>query len=433
MAIIGNGIQFHPLYWVLHDNWRYYYRYPDGRGGYTLDIYDHWGHVHFFMLGYNWGGSSQDAFSGEQTYTFSLEETWGPRSRDRNQQHQYRVIGTPRWYFHLEEVWRRVWIQSWDERVATDNPVLKRGIKYDAGAADKRMGPFREGRDAATGREFAPIWMPRARSLPIDYYLTNSLSQAERTNHLADRAQSLAEGWDNPHGAPAPERAFYDPRMFDLQHDNFLCANCGTAEQHAAKETFSDHLYVFPVIEYQKVRQLNWERLPGYEQQNDIDQDHFGDGWTISVTVPFVNPITRRYHSPFANEPGVVLPAGEYSHHVDTQGEPLVSDDKKMRHPKVTYDDPNDPSSWPPNEPPYFYDSPFKQPPELSEQLVRFHNPWGPASGGRWVQQCLGGLVQARAELVIEHKFGGRRTIWVEPTQYVPQAPFAGTDQAQPE
>ena len=73
-----------------------------------------------------------------------------------------------------------------------------------------------------------------------------------------------------------------------------------------------------------------------------------------------------------------------------------------------------------------------QQPAETSGQLLTFQDPYVNQVDGRWVQQCLGGMVQARALVTIEHRLGGPRDIWVSTAQYIPATPFSGIDNMQP-
>src|ERR1035437_566285 len=133
MAITGTGIKFYPLFWKFDDQWQFFI--PPSFPGGAPTIFDHFGHLHFFMLGYDPAKDSGDAFSGQQQYRFNIQDVWGPRSSDPNQNSLYRVVGKPKWYFQVTELWRRVFVQPWE--VGTNA-----GIRYDA--SDKFMGPFRE-------------------------------------------------------------------------------------------------------------------------------------------------------------------------------------------------------------------------------------------------------------------------------------------------
>ena len=404
MAISGTGLQFHPLYWVFHDQWQYYI--DCGNGNYI--IYDHWGHTHFFMLGFNWESNSGDAFSGQQVFSFELQDIWGPSSDDPNQSQLYRVIGTPKWYFRVRELWRRVFIQPWDSAVnATEGILRQRGIKYDASESHKTMGPFREGRDGL--KSYCPMWMANARSLPIEYYQTSGLVQQYRDNYVAECACALLK--DD-----------YEDAVYNLQHGHFIPH--GTPP---AKPPFSDELYIWPIIEYQQALQLDWEPLPGstpdVDDLNDANED-YGDGWAVQVPIPFVDPSTRKYRSPFADEPGVVLPLGKYNEALIgpmSGRRKLVPDAQRLRHATVQYDDQHP------------YRPPLDLPPAKSGTIITdWHNPWAGADEGRIVQQCLGGVVEARARIILEHKLGGRREAWTDAIQYMPQTVFEGSDQNSP-
>jgi hypothetical protein len=405
MAITGQGIQFYPLFWTFHDQWKFYV--PHINGGYS--IFNHFGHVHFFMLGFDLSRDSGDAFSGQQTYNFQIQDVWGPRSKDPNQNDLYRVIGKPKWYYQVTELWRRIFVQPWDK--STD---LKQGVKYDASPDDKRMGPFREGMANHGLTSYSPYFLAGARSLPIEYFRSQEHVRSIRDNYVADRARALL-GSD------------YDDSKYNLDHDNFLLArynDAGDTGHHAGVDPFSDELYIWPVLEYQKVVQLDWEILPGSTPDvTDLDDatDRYGDGWETQITVPFVDPVTQKYRSPFANDPGVVLPFGQYNEWASLGNRKLVPTTNRLRHnPHPQYGD---------NRP---YDQRLDLDPAKAGQVItQWHNPWGDQSGGRIVQQCLGGIVQVRARIILEHKLGGRMDTWVTATQYLPSTDFEGSDQKQ--
>lgn len=409
MSIQGPGLTFFPLYWTFHDNWRYYFV-PTGGG--PPSVFDHYGHTHLFLMGFDPTKGSQDAWSGKQTYRFRLDDIWGPRSVDPNQQQQYRIVGTPKWYIHIQEIWRRMYIHQWDS--GQGGELERRGVKWDACEADKTSGPFRE------GRGFSPAFIENARTLPLDYFATSPPSQAigSRSNWLASQAQKIFSV-TAPGTSPPYDPSTYNTETYDLQHGNYLRA-LEDGGHVAGVPTFSDNLYIWPIMEYQRVVQSDWARPPGFEAR-DINDESFGDGFELAVEVPFQDPATSLYRSPFC-APGtrVVQPVGQYFNN-------LVSDDHKPRHATVNYNDPEVSS-----DDPYYYDNPGKLPPSLSGQPVTWHNPYGANADGYWVQQCLGGIVQAKAKVTIEHKLGGRKEIWVHTNQLVPTTPFAGTDQMLP-
>lgn len=484
MQIQASGASFYPLFWVHHDCWQIFYRVPNTQGPPTITKYDHPGHMHFFLMGYNWDDSSQDAWGGKQTYNFSAVDLWGPRSQDPNQQFQYRVVGTPKWYFNIQELWRRVYIHPWDLKIDSANPWMRRGVKYDCCAPDKIFGPFREGRDYSSRRSFAPAFARYGRTIPPDYFLTSSLSQVNtvdryirggqantsedpsmwyadvtpsggpvlgpfsntadannaadvwlsnnthtapvtnRTNHLGDLAASMltvgAAGTN-----PAYNPKTFNPQSYDLQHGNYLFAGGDGTPPHPASKQFSDMLYAWPLVEYQTVTQLNWERLPG-ATAHDVDANNFGDGWNVSVELPLRMPDSQLYRSPFCPpNTKTVMPIGNYYNDLVTPG-------NQFKYQQVSYDDPAHP---PYPGPGFYYDTPEKLNPSLSGQPLSFRNPYqalGIDLGGRWVQMFMGGIVQARCEVTLEHKLGGRMTVWINSTQYSPTTPFAGRDQGTP-
>ena len=400
MAIPGNGLRFSPLFWVFHDQWKYYIPNP----GSPNTEYNHWGHIHFFMPTVTIKPEGGDAFSGVQKYHFTIKDVWGPRSNDPNQSTPYRVIGKPKWFFHIQELWRRVFIQPWDLG-PKDAPVQqRRGLKYDASPADKIMGPFREGINGTVN--YAPYFMSHARSLPVEYFQDSNKDQAMRDNYVAARAQALLGDE-------------YDDQMYGLNHGNYLLAK-KIGGHHAGVPAFSDALYIWPVIEYQRVVQMDWDILPGSppDVPNIADaDDSYGDGWDANLTIPFTDPVTQKYRSPFGYVSGRPLAFGRYNDTIFPSGRKLVEDAHRLKYSSTTA-----PS-----------DSPLKLPGDKSDEYItEWHNPWGDSDGGGIYQQCIGGIVQAKARVLLEHRFGYRTEAWVNATQYLPTAGFAGSDYGSP-
>lgn len=451
MAITGDGIQFLPLYWGHHDCWRYYRRNTEivsGNPVVSMSEFDHWGHVHLFMLGFNWDAPGQDAFSGSQSFNFALKDIWGPRSADPNQQHQMTVVGTPVWYFHVTETWRRIYIHPWDRKVSTDRVAERRGIKWEASPPDGTFGPFREGRDAANRIDYVPAMLQGARTLPLEYFKSQARSQAARDNFVGDKAAEILKAYALTKAEEAfadlpvdeqtdeamaalkveKEAEFYDAGAYSTDHSAYVFAGGnsplgGEEVSHAGVPPFSDRLYIWPLIEYQQVVQLDWQRLPGAESANPD-----GDGWSLALGIPFVNPLTGAYNSPFGPNAGEVRPIGQYFG-TDGKGSPLVPTSRKMKYTKTAYDDPLHPPI--DRAPRYYGGHPFDQDPATSEQLVSFHDPYNDQTG-RWIQQCLGGVIQARAVVTLQSKLGGQFQVRVDAVNYLPTTPFAGTDQAAP-
>ena len=396
----ASNLTFQPLYWIHHDCWKVIV--PALNGG-TPDIKNHWGHIHLFFVGYNPSEKGPDAFSGEQSYHFSVDDLWGPRSGDANQQLPYRVIGTPKWYFHVQEVWRRMYVQPWDDEVqAPAGTILnRRGVRWDA--SSHTFGPFRE------GHKFFPLFVDGSRTLPVEYYADESRDQQKRDNWPMAQAKARM-------GSKYVEQLWIPPE--------------GTADairgERGGEDTYPDSIYIHPLIEYQKVVQLNWERFPGWEAEHDVDSDNFGDGWDIDLALPL--RVNGKYNSPFGPTNGVVRPIGEYFGS-DSKGNPLVPLSQRPKNRKADRHPPKPPDDTRGGYDYYWGELGMKE--EESEQPVAFVDPTH-RGDGVWVQQCLGGIIQARAVVTIESKLGGRSEITVGSTQYLPDAAFAGTDQLAP-
>ena len=117
------SLTFYPLYWIYHDGWKFKetktYSMPDGKGG-TITVdkskeFNQPGHIHFFMPDLPSSSVTTQAYKGEQVYNFKLEDTWGPNSKDPNQAKNITLIGKPIWRFYIEEYWRRIYVQPWDD------------------------------------------------------------------------------------------------------------------------------------------------------------------------------------------------------------------------------------------------------------------------------------------------------------------------------
>ena len=221
------SLNFLPLYWIYHDGWKYKesksYTVPKPNGGtITIDkskTFNHPGHIHFFMPDFPVDSKETLAYSGEQTYTFRITDTWGPNSTDPNQSKNIKLVGKPIWYFWIEEYWRRIYIQPWEntkknyillesinyskedndrfsytdengnKKYFTKNDIRtidnkeyidistsdigKEGIKYDASKPEHSFGPFRE------GGQFYFFNTILNRSMPIEYW-------KEKSKHTRD-------------------------------------------------------------------------------------------------------------------------------------------------------------------------------------------------------------------------------------------------------
>lgn len=181
-------IIFYPLYWIYHDCWHYSESVLQEGGRIESRRYHHAGHCHLFMPDFNDNGDmGQQAYTGTQTYHFTLKDVWGPRSGDANQFGAYKLVGKPMWYFTVEEYWRRMYIQPWDKEDYTEqnpNHPERIGIRYDASLPCHTLGPFREGR----GLYFFNTEMNR--TLPMEYWLN---PEKTRRQHYLRRQRF---GWD---------------------------------------------------------------------------------------------------------------------------------------------------------------------------------------------------------------------------------------------
>lgn len=192
-------IEFYPLYWIYHDTWKWKET-TQGSPKNTEKIYDHAGHVHLFMMDFNpLKQATQQAYSGTQTYSFSIEDKWGPNSNKSNQVQSYRLVGKPIWYFTIEEYWRRMYIQPWDIEDYTEKNVNhpnRIGIKYDASKDCHTFGPFREGR----GLYFFNTKVNR--TLPVEYWLNEKKTKRQhflRKQHYA-KENGGSYSWDETPG-----------------------------------------------------------------------------------------------------------------------------------------------------------------------------------------------------------------------------------------
>lgn len=245
-------LRFSPLYWVYHDNWQFdeTILVKDANGNLIpkTTTYDHAGHIHFFMMDYNsLKNASQQAYSGSQEYSFSVEDVWGPNSTDPNQTRSYKLIGKPRWYFYIEEYWRRVYIQPWDVEDYTEkylNHPGRIGLKYDASKPEHSFGPFREG----GGLYFFDTELNR--TLPVEYWLDEEKTQRQhflrKQHYLQDETkgtriwnfEKTKRSW-NRHGRDwywSGDNAYYneDDYWTIIGHNvpgDIVCTGAGTGRK----------------------------------------------------------------------------------------------------------------------------------------------------------------------------------------------------------
>jgi hypothetical protein len=401
----ATGITILPLFWIFHDQWAYrYWRMDERMNWYPTRQTAHRGHVHFFMSGLK---KNKPAYSGAQIYSFSLENKWAQGSGDINQPENLRVIGTPKWYFHITEYWRRVYVQPWD---SDSNPVGastvgKKGVKYDASASIHTMGPFRETRDNFF------YWTNMARTLPVEYFLDDK--KFMRNHYIKTKGKSsLVRKWDtfpDRRDLTAEDQIIPDTYWAgDGEHDG-PAYNAG-----ARRSGYPDSMYIYPTIEYQEVVHKNWERLYGW-QDRDINERSSGDGFDITVSLPFV--VEGVVQSPFSAN-GKVSPFGAYHHDFEIKFPSQIPT-------YPTEDLPSEGEAGETNEE-------WNIPEELLGQPVVFRVPNNMPIDGEWVEQCLGGIVHAKAEVTLEDNFGGRSVVIVDKSQFMVRSDFEGVDQNTP-
>lgn len=193
-------LEFYPLYWIYHDTWKWKET-TKGSPENSEKVYNHAGHVHLFMMDFNpLKQATQQAYSGTQTYSFSIEDKWGPNSTRKDQIESYRLVGKPIWFFTIEEYWRRMYIQPWDiedHSLKMPNHEDRIGIKYDASKECHSFGPFREGR----GLYF---FNPKVnRTLPVEYWLDKKKTRRQhylRKRHYQNGDEGIYSWDDTPGG-----------------------------------------------------------------------------------------------------------------------------------------------------------------------------------------------------------------------------------------
>lgn len=486
----NNGLVIYPLYWIYHDNWFNREWSHDRYRGWESHDTIHYGHMHFFMPDYGFKNNSLmgKAYEGSQTFNFSLESLCGPNSGDINDAKNVEIVGTPKWYFEVTEYWRRVYIQPWDDKnqnVNIESPILRKGIKYDASHADHTYGPFRE------GKNFFFMWSQHARALPIEYYKSSDFKT--RDNILLGDTYEL----------PRPDDEKYEPTYtkfaipnggtserfmtrFYPKFDSYWLTDVYTPEEAESQykrasmmgaiynpetqryeysysfgsfqKTFGDMRYLYPVIEYQKVKQLDFERLEGWQVR---DANGIGDGFEVSITLPFKK--NGKIQSPFSSESGV-SPYGTYHNNFDINNPdkirkyPLIDkcDIDWGRYDYVLFEGENEssivqsnihmhkssiPGNNSYNNPRYVYRGQgrntdtsldeYRTPDELKGTNVMFRIPEGMTGDGIWVEQFLGGVVRAKAEVKWRDNFGGEKTSTVTTTKFFLNEEFEGLDQGQ--
>ena len=190
------NLTWYPLYWVYNDFWKWTYSKPLGNNKVKTYPVEHAGHVHFFMPDFPIkDAATQQAYFGEQKYTFELVNEWGSDTNGENIQDNIRVVGRPKWYFYIAEYWRRIYLQDWDDPenalLEKDAVVGKKGIKYEASKDCHSRGPYREGKD----NYFFSTKVNR--TLPIEYWRNHEKTIRDHyLRHGEDIEASQQNIWD---------------------------------------------------------------------------------------------------------------------------------------------------------------------------------------------------------------------------------------------
>ncbi|MCK9279257.1 MAG: hypothetical protein M0P71_01325 [Melioribacteraceae bacterium] len=464
---MSDNLEFYPLYVIYHDQWGFRdWNFYNQGGWIPSNQRPHRGHCHFFMLGHEpeLDGASR-AFSGSQSYNFSIEDEWSIRSKDPNKTDNVVILGTPKWYFYIEEYWRRVYIQPWDSRKNKyiNGDIGKTGIKYDASSNAHTFGPFRE----CKGNFF--FFNNMARTISIEYY-SNEL-KTERDHYLKGGNNK----WNIDDFTKNGDTDFIIPRNFWCGGDNGLID--GPIDEIKGRDFgYQDSYYIYPTIEYQVVNHLNWERLYGW-QDRDIDENIFGDGLEVQVSIPY--KIDGKIQSPFSDDDGNVYPVGSYFHNFEENNPdrvlkyPTIDEVDSLTYETLITEDSNEVKSiilvdveltivnWgdgssenitTSGEIEHIYSEPgtysvsilkkdtnpvndkWRIPDELKGQKVVWSIPSNISSklDGMWVEQCLGGIVRAKALVTIQDNFGGKKEVWITANNFIVNENFSGIDQGEP-
>ncbi len=214
--------------------------------------------------------------------------------------------------------------------------------------------------------------MPRRNSTPIPDTLHSAFyprskplsTSTQQSNSLSESESELDESQNFPTASP------YDPfrqgeadpigewKKYFTRRETFTIPNGTTAQgdgnvtswkgtpykplphpreqsysaEDGARRQYPDDWFVSPIIEYQRVVQLDWERLPQHQGEEGYIEEHWnergsagnwGDGFDVTISIPFRK--NEQIQSPFSDDNRQVQPIGKYCHNV-------VSEESKLRH-----------------------------------------------------------------------------------------------------
>ena len=425
------SLNFMPLYWIYHDGWKYKesksYTVPAQNGeSVTVDkskTFNHPGHIHFFMPDMPMDAQSTLAYDGEQIYQFKITDTWGPNSTDPNQAQNIKLIGQPIWYFYIEEYWRRVYIQPWenveknltllddiqytvngngnytyidendrthiftdgDIRIINDkkyvdlsyDDVGKIGIKYDASKPEHSFGPFRE------GGKFYFFNTVLNRTMPIEYWKDNS--KHVRDYFVKDGEKSETSG-NQTWTFASKDQLFnyvYDSHyIHDTWSYYYTSYSIGRFRDIYAPTRYNHYRYFFGTNAKRLKKDLD-NKIINHIKNEEKDGSHYGwqeQGWTGWFEYSGVSITNSPDKDPREN---IIYcdPANSYSY--GTHGRYYVEKDESKKIPHeanyykrvykpVGYDIQNQ-STWTPNIRKHFPSPPPYLNPADREDLVQLY------------------------------------------------------------
>jgi len=124
----------------------------------------------------------------------------------------------------------------------------------------------------------------------------------------------------------------------ESEHDPLHPRELSYSTEDGARWIYPDDRFVGPVLEYQKVVHLNWQRLPAKQSEESFFQNNwrtdpgdFGDDFSVSISIPFKK--NDEVQSPFSGKDGITRPIGVYCHDV-------VKPEDKLRYHVIWCDTP---------------------------------------------------------------------------------------------
>ena len=370
MKNTNGNLTIFPLFWVYHDFWKYiettYTPNDKGENQYHPITYNHKGHIHFFIPNYSVEQpSSFQAFTGKQKYTYDLNQLWSPNLQNENQRYTNRVVGKPKWYFYIEEYWRRIYIQPWQSiknNRNTDTFLGKKGLKYDASLPQHTRGIFRQGKDNYF------FYTDLCRTLPIEYW--HNLGKTKRDHYLRMNNANTqykklyetfkSDQWErgvndiasptwnfgvdendiesdypklrsnitqedknrgNYYQCYSHVDEFTIPRQFEAKGDypyntktqmekqgisskkvvKKQLRYLSWSDQDGARCNYADRYYIYPTIEYQKVIHKNWQRLDGW-QDRDKEDEQYGEQFGDGYNYEITIPYQKNVNGKMVNQ-----------------------------------------------------------------------------------------------------------------------------------